>query len=212
VGILGGIGPESTGEFYLRLITGMQEKGLITDNTDYPHIIVNSIPGPEPGEGGLELAEFIRGIRLLEKAGADFIVMACNTIHVYREELQEHVQIPIIDLREEVRKELVNSKRPVTVLATQLATSSGLFRFDGIEYNEVWYPEHAALERCIFSFNRGEDKDLHAGVVRSIARKYVGTAILAGCTEVSIMLKGSGIEYLDTMDILVEAAIREALP
>ena len=47
IGILGGIGPEATGEFYNKLIKRLQERGLVKSNRDYPHIIINSIPAPE---------------------------------------------------------------------------------------------------------------------------------------------------------------------
>ncbi len=47
IGILGGIGPEATGHFYLKLIKRLQETGRIKRNTDYPQIIINSIPAPE---------------------------------------------------------------------------------------------------------------------------------------------------------------------
>lgn len=47
IGILGGIGPEATGGFYLKLISKFQEKKLIRSNRDFPQIIINSIPAPE---------------------------------------------------------------------------------------------------------------------------------------------------------------------
>ena len=47
IGILGGIGPEATGEFYNKLIKRLQEKDLIKSNKDFPQIFINSIPAPE---------------------------------------------------------------------------------------------------------------------------------------------------------------------
>jgi hypothetical protein len=47
IGVLGGIGPEATGEFYNKLIAKFQERGLIKTNRDFPQIVINSIPAPE---------------------------------------------------------------------------------------------------------------------------------------------------------------------
>ena len=47
IGVLGGIGPESTAEFYRRLINRIQKSGYVQSNLNYPHILINSIPAPE---------------------------------------------------------------------------------------------------------------------------------------------------------------------
>ena len=86
IGILGGIGPEATGEFYLNLVSKFQKEGLIKSNKDFPPIIVNSIPAPEliyEEVSDKDLEPYIMGLKELEKFGADFIVMACNTIYLF---------------------------------------------------------------------------------------------------------------------------------
>jgi aspartate/glutamate racemase len=47
IGVLGGIGPEATGEFYNKLISKLQDNGMIKSNSDFPQIIINRIPAPE---------------------------------------------------------------------------------------------------------------------------------------------------------------------
>src|SRR3989338_7494975 len=97
IGILGGIGPEATGNFYLKLISEIQKQKLVKSNKDYPRIIINSIPAPELTSkvNKAQLTDYVYGLKSLEKYGADFIVMVCNTIHLYRDSLQREVNISI---------------------------------------------------------------------------------------------------------------------
>lgn len=46
IGVLGGIGPEATAEFYLKFIRTLQRQGIIERNEDFPQILINSIPAP----------------------------------------------------------------------------------------------------------------------------------------------------------------------
>jgi aspartate racemase len=107
IGVLGGIGPEATGEFYSKLIAKLQEKGLIKSNKDFPQIVINSIPAPELIYDEIsdeELKVYIDGLKELDEFGVDFIVMVCNTIHLYYDKLQREVKTPILNLREEMKE------------------------------------------------------------------------------------------------------------
>src|SRR3989344_1847215 len=105
IGVLGGIGPEATAEFYSKLIQKLQEKNLIKTNKDYPQIIINSIPAPELIYERIskeDLKPYIRGLKELDKFNPDFIIMVCNTIHLYYDLLQKEIKTKIIDLRKEL--------------------------------------------------------------------------------------------------------------
>lgn len=87
VGIIGGLGPETTSEFYLDIAFSCQKK----DKTVRPLIIISSIPLPwnieEDSIGknkGIERCPpfIVNEAKRLEKSGADFIVMACNSLHL----------------------------------------------------------------------------------------------------------------------------------
>jgi len=113
IGVLGGIGPEATGEFYNKLIQKLQEKGLIKTNRDFPQIVINSIPAPELIHDKItkeELCHYIQGLKELDELGVDFIVMVCNTIHLYYEQLQQEINTPILDLRKELEDSLKRKK------------------------------------------------------------------------------------------------------
>src|SRR3989338_9160267 len=121
IGILGGIGPEATGLFYLALIRRLQEQGLIRRNQDFPRIVINSIPAPElvqdsPSQD--DLRPYLDGLKALDRLGVDFIVMVCNTIHLYHDRLQQAITAPLMDLRAAVKQAMLRRRVPVLLLGT----------------------------------------------------------------------------------------------
>lgn len=173
IGVLGGIGPEATAEFYSKLIKALQKRGLIKSNADYPQIIINSIPAPELIHRKIsdtDIKPYAEGLKFLEKSGADFIVMVCNTIHLYYDTLQKKIKTPILDLRQEVKQILVKSGiKSALVLGTPAAIKLGLCRFKGIKTFEPSQEEMKQITGVIFNFNKGIDKKHH----RRFSRIYV---------------------------------------
>ena len=115
VGIIGGLGPETTSEFYLDLVFSCQKK----DRTHRPAIVISSVPLPYVIEDdaiskniGISrcLPFLITEARRLEKAGADFIVMPCNSLHVFIKEIRNVVKIPVLSIVEEVVRFLKKNK------------------------------------------------------------------------------------------------------
>ncbi|MDE1824887.1 MAG: aspartate/glutamate racemase family protein [Candidatus Micrarchaeota archaeon] len=215
IGILGGIGPEATGNFYLRLIARLQGTGRIESNTDFPQILVNSIPAPElVGEHttGKELAPYFKGLIELEAANVDFIAMACNTIHLHHKMLQSRIRTPIIDLREELRLFMWGrGVGSMVVLGTPQTMRKGLYRLEGVKYYELEEMEAKEIGEAISNFNSGLDRQGAARRVDAVARKYVGLGaevVVLGCTEISLMLLESRFDKVDTMDVLVDAVLR----
>lgn len=218
IGLLGGIGPEATGEFYLSLISKFQKKGLIKSNRDFPQIIINSIPAPEliyESISEKDLRPYIKGLKELEKFGVDFIAMVCNTIYLFYEKLQKEIKIPIIDLRKEVKKYLLNKNvKSITVLGSPTVIKQGLYGFKDIKQIALNKREVELLTKAIFNFNRGFDKIKQSEIVKSITKKYLNQGaemIILGCTELALMLKNENIPKINPMDILAEATMKESI-
>ncbi|MBN2421683.1 amino acid racemase [Candidatus Woesearchaeota archaeon] len=215
IGILGGIGPEATGQFYSRLISGLQRKGIISSNTDFPHIIINSIPAPElvfRNHSQDELEMYIKGLKQLEANKVDFIVIVCNTIHHFMDLLKTKIKTPILDLPEEIEKQLIQQDvKKITILGTPTTIQSDVFRFNSVENNTLTDAEIQILSEAILNFLIGNNKEEQINKVNKIARKYKdGSQVILGCTELSIML-GHNKEFIDTMDIMVETTIMKFL-
>lgn len=214
IGLLGGIGPEATGTFYLNLIDRLQKGGGIRSNADFPQIIVNSIPAPElvyERVSDRDLSPYTEGLKDLEDARVDFIVMVCNTIHNHYDVLQSKTHVPIVDLRAEFGKFMLSKKvKSIVVLSTPTTAKGELFRVKGVDYHNLPEEELNSISQAILNFNLGHNKGEQARIVESIAKRHMDMGAdlaVLGCTEVALMLKESKINKVDTMDILLDATI-----
>lgn len=211
---MGGIGPEATGIFYNKLIKRLQEKRLIKNNRDYPQIFINSIPAPELIYDKIskkDLNIYIEGLKQLEENKVDFIVMVCNTIHLFYGKLQKEIKTPILDLRNELKKSLAENKiKTVTILGTPSTIKKGLYKFDGIKYINPSVKEMKQLTDSIFNFNKGNETNKQTEVVKKICQKYLekgSEIVVLGCTELALMLSNKNLPTIDTIDVLVESTI-----
>jgi aspartate racemase len=206
IGILGGIGPEATGRFYLKLISHLQNNGLIKDNADFPQIMINSINAPELVFDKIEktqLKKYIIGLKQLEKNNVDFIIMICNTIYLYYEILQNEIKTKIIDLRCLIDEEIKNEDK-ITIIGTPNTIKQDLYGANCNEILKLNRDEIQEISKSIFLFNKGIDKDYQINLCDNIAQKYKkkGSKIILGCTEIAVMLNNQ--EYFDTMDVFID--------
>jgi aspartate racemase len=218
IGILGGIGPEATGEFYLKLINALQKSGRIRDNSYFPNIIINSIPAPEliledvPDEA---LTPYINGLKELDRMHVGCIAMVCNSIHTFYDRLQSQVSAPIIDLRKEVGSLISASKlKRIAVLGTPPTIRCGLYRFAGVETLEPTKEELKVLSKAVFNFNLNRDKGGQTRELRKICHKYLkmdAEKVVLGCTEMALMLQNDDIPYINPLDVLVGATAKRYL-
>lgn len=213
IGILGGIGPESTGQFYLELIRKLQKSGAIRTNEDYPQIIINSVPAPElifDNERN-QLAVYLQGLKELDEHKPDFIVMVCNTVHLYHGRLQKGIRSVLIDLREIVKKYVEkNAFRRISVLGSPHTLKKELYTYDTLQYDNPNEYESQIIGRAIFDFNRGIEKNKQKEIIVSIARKKLSDGaqcVIAACTEVGLLLNEYDLPMANTMDLLVDAVI-----
>jgi len=216
VGILGGIGPESTGRFYLSLINKLKENKQIKSNEDFPQIIINSIPAAEliyAEASDRDLQQYILGLKELEKFDVNFIVMVCNTIHLFYERLQKKIGIPIVNLREEVRRYLLKKKiKSAIVLGTPMTIRNGLYKFTGIKYIDPDETEINLMAKSIFDFNKGFERDKQHQLLKSITDKYLSRGvdiIILGCTELALILEKENIPKINTLDVLLETTVKQ---
>jgi len=210
IGILGGIGPIASANFYKNLIIELQNRRLIKQNKDYPQIIINSIPAPELFEND-DIKDYIEGVKTLEKAGVNFVVIVCNTAHLHFEELQNAVKIPIIDLRQEVKKYLSDKdSNEVLILGSKLTMDKNLFNFRGIMLTEK---DKEELNKIIENYNIGKDVEKQKKKLLEIIKKYNPKLLVSACTEISSLLEFENLpmEKIDTMNILLEATINSWL-
>lgn len=226
IGILGGMGPEATADLYLRIIKATPAKR----DQDHPRVIIYSnskVPDRTPailGTGPSPLPELIRAGKRLEEAGADFVIIPCNTAHFFINQLQEELRIPILDMiklsAEEAKKNYTNLKR-AGLLATDGTLKSELYRtaYDkaGIEIIEPTPEKQAEVMKAIYQYIKAGNLIDGGLMLRDVANELVSLGaelIICGCTEVSLVLKDGKLQVpiLDPLQILADAAVAEALP
>jgi aspartate racemase len=227
LGIIGGVGPESTVEYYRTIIALYRER--VRDGS-YPQFIINSVDLKKPVD--LITANDLAGvtrylveeIQKLARAGADFGLIAANTPHVVFAEVLAAVPIPLISIVEAtcavVKK--CGLKRPAlfgTRFTMQGTFYSKVFAREGIELVIPDPSDHEYIhdkymnELVLGNFLPETRAGLLAIVDRLIAEREIDSAILAG-TELPLILRDAihhGIPLLDTMRIHAEAAVAEML-
>jgi aspartate racemase len=225
IGILGGMGPEATADLFYRIIKATTVKR----DQDHPRTIIYSnskVPDRTPailGDGPSPLPEMVKAARALETAGADFIIIPCNTAHHFIGELRGSVGIPILHMIEltakKVGRELPRVKR-AGLIATVGTFKSGIydkgFYGQGIE---IIVP-HADLQRASMEaiYEHIKTGDLEGGrkIVLKVAKNLVNRgaqAVICGCTEISLVLKDGdlAVPVIDPLQILAETAVGIAL-
>jgi aspartate racemase len=227
IGILGGMGPEATIYFFNLIVKATRAEkdqdhitSIVFNNPKIPdrtHAIVGNGPSPLP--------YLIAGAKMLETAGADFIVMPCVTAHYFYGEIVKHISIPFLHLLTEVlrciKRELGNIKK-IGLLATDGTIQSGLFQ-DVFNKNgiEVAIPEDndqkvlmKALyrEKGVKAGYKRHPKKMILGVLGELLQEQQPEGIIAGCTEIPLVLKQADMDvpFIEPLRILAEASIRKA--
>lgn len=225
VGIIGGLGPETTAKFYLEIISSC----IKINKNERPPILIWNVPIPLKIEEELiinnigeekYLPFLIKGAINLEKAGADFLVMPCNTMHIFIEEIRSAVRIPVLSIVDETI-EVINKMKvsKVGVLSTLATIDKRLFKdkLNNINVKEI-IPnknDQAILDKTILNLvlniKNSEDKNLVNRIIKKIIKKGI-TKIILACTDLQLVVRNrSDVEILDTMKILAEATVQKLM-
>jgi len=226
-GIIGGIGPESTQEYYRLIVASYRRR---KGDGSYPRFIVNSIDLKTVLDlmGANRLAELadhlLVELRRLERAGADFGALAANTPHIVFDSLRRESPIPLISIVEVTRQaaEQLGLKR-IGLFGTRY-TMQGRF------YPEVFDPAGITLvvpeageqdyihEKYMSELVNGVFlPDTRQGLMNIVermrAREGIEGVILGG-TELPLILRDvedGGVPFLDTTRLHVEQIVARLL-
>ena len=220
VGILGGMGPLATSAFYRRLI-------LLTpasEDQDHLRIFIDNNPQiPDRTaailHGGEDPLPFLQeSARGLQKAGADFIAIPCNSAHYYLEGIREAVRIAVLSMIEETVSAL--EERVVGLLATDGVLRSRLYhracKAEGITLLEPAPKDQKAVMTTIYGIKEGRKapSDYSKWLKEEADRLQAkgARAVIVGCTELSLIPNEDlPIPAYDALDILARATVERAL-
>jgi aspartate racemase len=223
IGILGGMGPEATASLYLRIVRIFQQRFGARLDEDFPPMLISSLPVPDVVERVADesrLVERLReGARALESAGADFLLMACNTVQQYLPLVREATALPWIDLMEEIGRTVVDrGHRTVGVLGTEATVRERLIERACAQVGrQVLTPsaeEQTAITGAILDILAGQREAPRAALrpVLTTLHRRGAEAVILGCTDLPLVLSSDDapLPLIDTLEILAEAAVREA--
>jgi aspartate racemase len=227
LGIIGGMGPESTIEYYRTIIKLYREQ---TEDGSYPPLIINSIDLKkevgmvERGDFNALADSMVKEVKKLKQAGADFALMASNTPHIVFAEVELKSALPLLSIVETAcadvkRRDL---KRP-GLFGTRF-TMNGTFYPAAFSREEIelivpepsdqnFIHDKYMNELVVGAFLPETKRGLLRIIQRMKAEKNVDSIILAG-TELPLILGDpvyEGIPIIDTMRVHAAAAVEEML-
>ncbi len=224
LGILGGMGPIATANFYRKLT----EKTPVECQEDHIHVIINSNPKipsrwkhvlfnePSP------VPEIVSSIKVLEKSGCDFVALPCNNVHYFHKEVSKQINIPWINMLgvvsghiQQYKKVLVLGSYVTTVKKTYNPYTDNAIYMDTDKSKEF---NHEYLMSIIDAVKANRECGER---VRSLLRNIVEyhpdiEAIVLACTELPIAFQAIGKEYkeveiIDSVEVYVNHILRKML-
>src|SRR6266567_7035741 len=225
LGIIGGLGPESTIDYYQRIVALYRER---TGDGSYPEFIINSVDLKK----GLDFMDandltgmadyLLQGVGKLARAGADFGLISANTPHIVFEEVAFKSPIPLISIVEATCAAAKARKlKRLALLGTRFTMQgtfySKVFTREGIELvvpdakDQDYIHDKYLNELVPGKFLPETRAELLAIVDCMKAKSDIDGVILAG-TELPLILRDAdhkGIPLLDTTKIHCQAAVAE---
>jgi len=224
IGILGGMGPEATADLFMRIIRATPVKR----DQDHFRVIIDSnskIADRTPavlGTGHSPLPTIVATGKNLEQAGADFLIMPCNTAHFFHAEIQAELGIPLlhmIRLSAKHIKENYSEVKRVGLLATDGTLASKLYYGAYGKYGiDVIHPSddsQADVMDAVYRDIKTGDLETGCKLLHRVAVELIeagSKAVNCGCTEVSLVLHDGDVPVpvVDPLQVLAEEAIKLA--
>jgi aspartate racemase len=225
IGIIGGIGPESTVDYYKLLVAAYLERR--TDDS-YPQIVINSVDmrrlvrimnaGDQP-----QLVDwFSAELDKLANAGAQIGLLASNTPHIAFDPLSRRSPIPLVSIVEAT----ADKARDLRLTSLALFGSGftmkasfypAVFAKYGIHLivpapdEQAWIHEHY-MEELAYGIFKPETRDRFVAIARRMQADSAVQGLILGGTELPLLLRDTdcAMPLLDTTKIHVEAVMKAA--
>ena len=226
-GIVGGIDPESTIDYYRQMVAGYRRQ---RPDGSFPPIVINSIDMTRMldliGTGKMtEVTDYLVGaVRKLERAGADFALLAANTPHVVFNEIQQRSPIPMISIVEAAcAAAKARGLNRLGLFGTRF-TMQGSFYPDsffkqGIDIftpgqEDQDYIHEKYMSELVHGVFLDETRSCLLAIVDRLIDQQQVQGLLLGGTELPLILRNETyreIPFLDTTRIHVERAVARIL-
>jgi aspartate racemase len=226
IGIVGGLGPVSTMDYYSGIIHGVKAK---TGDDNNPQIVIDSVNMTEllsflfSKNWDALVNVLVKSINNLANAGAEFAAIASNTPHIVFDEVQKQSVLPLISIVDATCKYAQSHEcKKALIIGTRFTMSSGFyaeaFEKYGIAAIVPSDNEQQIIHSIIFpKLEDGivvpEDKLKMLEIVNGLRVVHDADALVLACTELPLMIKDSDVNYLilNTTQIHIEAIVGSIL-
>ncbi|NLW16929.1 MAG: amino acid racemase [Firmicutes bacterium] len=222
LGLVGGIGPESTIDYYRGIIAGYRQR-LAQDT--YPQMVIDSLNLKEmytlssTQQWDKFADRIIDSLKNLSAAGAEFAAIGANTAHIVFDEVNSRSPVPLVSLVEATCQyaQAKGCKR-VVVLGTAFTMSSGLYTDALAKFGiDAFVPDkeqQQVIHNIIFpNLQAGivlqEEKEAMLRIASQMIKATDADALVLGCTELPLIIKEGDLDtlLLDTTQIHIEAIL-----
>jgi aspartate racemase len=226
IGLIGGMSWESSIEYYRIINETVRSRlgGLHSAKSIMYSVDFAEIEALQHQERWTEAtAMMVEAAQHVEDGGADFVIICTNTMHKMADDVQEHIQIPLLHIADATAARIkAQGLKTIGLLGTRFTMEEDFYKGRLIQRHglAVIVPaeeERETVHRVIYD-------ELCVGEIRSSSRdQYVGImehlvergaqGIILGCTEISLLVgdKDSRVPLFDTTQIHAEAAVECAL-
>jgi aspartate racemase len=226
VGLVGGLGPESTIDYYRRILAAWDR----VDPATAPSIVIDSL---DVGRA-LDLVErdrpalieyLLASLRRLAGAGADFAAMTANTPHIVFDELAARSPLPLLSIVEVCAAEARHrGLRRLLLLGTRFTMDASFYPAVAARYGVIvispgeddrhWVHDRYVNELLKGNF-RDETRDAVVALIDRLRRERQVDGVILGGTELPLLLRGdiiAGLPALDTTSLHVAAIVERLRP
>jgi aspartate racemase len=222
IGIVGGIGPESTIDYYKKIIQLYRNK--VKDGS-YPEIVINSVDMNKMMDimirsGWDELCSMLsHAVEELKNAGAEIAIIASNTPHIVFEKVKNLVKLPLLSIVEATGEYVAEMGcRKVGLLGTGFTMKEHFYQDVLSKFNiETVVPsgkQQEYIHEKLFSeielgIIKQETKNEFIRIVNAMIEKFNIEGIILGCTELPMIMNQNdfSIPVIDTVEIHVRKLI-----
>lgn len=217
IGILGGMGPLATVDFFERVIELTSSAGATCDQEHLPLLVANLPHIPDRSKAMLASGEdplpaLLDGIDMLNRNGVDLIAIPCNSAHFWYDTMRDHSRAPILHIAEACVAAIARGTRRAAVLATGGTLASGLYQTILERHDiEPVVPDEATQRRidaCIQAVKAG-DLDESAAELEAALADFAARgaeAAIMGCTEIPLAARRLAAAPMKLIDSTLELA------
>lgn len=222
VGIVGGLGPESTIDYYRRIL----ERWWQDDPHSSPSLLIDSLDVQVglrlAGSDHAQLTEYLlASVQRLARAGVDFVALAANTAHLVFDEIAARSPVPLVSIVEVCADEVKRrGLRRLSLLGTRFTMEApfyptvfgrhGLTVVPPVEVDRLWVHDRYVNQLLKGDF-RDETRREFVGLVERMRDAHGIDGVILGGTELPLLLKApevAGLPMLDTAELHIAAIVR----